>query len=254
MIFLKKNTRASLALLLFVVAAAFGAWKVHVFYRESELNHEIDRMIENARTTADLPIRADPSVRAELSRLLAKDRQSEVNQALCTYERYRSRIEERLARSGLPRSLSVISFVETAFAKGERSDIVGVWHLSIQLAQQLGLVVGDGLDERANLEKETEAAIKYFVTFYEMFQDWFLVILGNDLGEGIVLSEMRKLKTTNAWRIGESLSPGYAYLDRVMAAIIILQNRHCLSGASLMSDGFPREAILTQAMRTERDP
>lgn len=85
--------------------------------------------------------------------------------------KYQNMIERELRKRGLPQNLIYLAFEESAFDSVARSDqkAVGIWQLTPDTARLYGLKVKKGTDERREVEKETDAALRFLDHLYRDF-------------------------------------------------------------------------------------
>ena len=101
----------------------------------------------------------------------------------------------------------------------------GVWQFIPQTARNYGMRVDAALDERLNVEKETDAACRYLGSMNLRFQNWELAVLAYNEGENKVQQGITKTGSKNAWVLienGFTGDPGY--LAKMIAAVIIVNN------------------------------
>ena len=103
-------------------------------------------------------------------------------------------ITSRLRARGLPQNLIYLAFEESAFDREAHSaeEAVGVWQLTKATAHLYGLRVNKKVDERKNLEKETEAALDFLEHLYKRFGCWYLAAAAYNSGENRVARIMHK--------------------------------------------------------------
>jgi membrane-bound lytic murein transglycosylase D len=103
-------------------------------------------------------------------------------------------ITSRLRARGLPQNLIYLAFEESAFNAEAHSaeEAVGVWQLTKATAHLYGLRVNRKVDERKNLEKETEAALDFLEHLYERFGCWYLAAAAYNSGENRVARIMKE--------------------------------------------------------------
>ena len=103
-------------------------------------------------------------------------------------------ITRKLRERGMPQNLIYLAFEESAFDKDAHSseEAVGVWQLTKATAHLYGLRVNKKVDERKNLEKETEAALDFLEHLYKRFGCWYLAAAAYNSGENRVARIMRE--------------------------------------------------------------
>ena len=103
-------------------------------------------------------------------------------------------ITRKLRERGMPQNLIYLAFEESAFDKDAHSseEAVGVWQLTKATAHLYGLRVNKKVDERHNLDKETDAALKFLDHLYDRFGCWYLAAAAYNSGENRVARIMKK--------------------------------------------------------------
>ena len=103
-------------------------------------------------------------------------------------------ITAKLRARGMPQNLIYLAFEESAFNPEAHSteEAVGVWQLTKATARLYGLRVSKKVDERRNLEKESDAAIKFLDHLYDRFGCWYLAAAAYNSGENRVARIMKK--------------------------------------------------------------
>ena len=101
----------------------------------------------------------------------------------------------------------------------------GIWMLITNTAKNYGLKVNSTIDERLNIEAETDAAMRLLTANKMRFKDWSLSLMAYNMGEGAVQNAINKTGSKDAW---ELIRAGYEgdknYLAKVMAVVLILEN------------------------------
>ncbi|MGB9873442.1 MAG: lytic transglycosylase domain-containing protein, partial [Hydrogenobacter sp.] len=69
-----------------------------------------------------------------------------------------------------------------------RSGAAGLWQFISSTARRYGLRVDDQVDERFDVIKSTEAAVRYLKDLYNMFGSWELALAAYNCGENCVKS------------------------------------------------------------------
>lgn len=108
--------------------------------------------------------------------------------------RYQGTLEKKLRAHGMPQNLIYLAFEESAFNPdaGSRAKAVGIWQLTPATARLYGLKVNKKVDERKNIEKETDAALKFLNHLHKRFGCWYLAAAAYDSGENRVARLMKK--------------------------------------------------------------
>jgi hypothetical protein len=161
-------------------------------------------------------------------------------------EPYRTMMRGELERKRMPPLLHYIAAIESGYRNEARSQAgaVGLWQFMPRTAGDYGLRVGDGVDERQDPEKSTQAAAQYLQHLvFEFGSDALLLALaGYNFGQERVRGRLKQLEDPfhdrSYWRLVErGLLPAEtaAYVARFTAA--------ALAGEA----GLPSEATLRAA-------
>ncbi len=108
-----------------------------------------------------------------------------------------------LSEYHLPLELKYLSVIESSLQTGLRSwaGAVGPWQLMYDEAMRFGLRVGDGIDERTDVQKSTVVAAKLLTELHQQFGDWLLVIAAYNAGPGAVRKAKRKSGSDDFWKL-----------------------------------------------------
>ncbi len=92
-------------------------------------------------------------------------------------------IESRLKADTLPDDLKYLAVAESRLLDlRSPAGAAGFWQLMPAVAQSYGLVVNASVDERYNLEKATDGAIKYLKSAYKKFGNWTMAAASYNMG------------------------------------------------------------------------
>lgn len=117
---------------------------------------------------------------------------------------YFPQFEQALDRAGMPLEFKYLAVIESALNPMATSPVgaAGMWQFMAPTARIYGLKTGSYYDERRDVEKSTEAAIKYLQDSYRIYGDWLLVIASYNCGAGNVNKAIRKAGgVKNFWAI-----------------------------------------------------
>ncbi|MGH1467557.1 MAG: transglycosylase SLT domain-containing protein [Bdellovibrionales bacterium] len=100
----------------------------------------------------------------------------------------------------------------------------GLWQFIPNTARVYNLKVGKDLDERLDVIRETDTAMRYLGALNLRFQDWRLAVLSYNAGETEVQRVVNKIGSRDAWKIiNNDLRYDKGYLAKVVAASIIMK-------------------------------
>lgn len=107
----------------------------------------------------------------------------------------------RLRQADVPPEFALLPMIESGYRLGGeragRRRPSGPWQLVPGTARSLGLAVGPQLDERLDLIASTDAAIALLKRLYAQFDDWSLVLLAFNSGDGRIRNALRKAPDWN---------------------------------------------------------
>ena len=140
-------------------------------------------------------------------------------------QRYFAMITPILKKNGIPEDLKYLCVIESNLDPGAVSTAgaAGLWQFTKGTAQNYGLEVNASVDERYNIEKETEAACRYFLKAYEKYGNWMTVAASYNAGMAGISSRLEAQKQTNALELWMTVETT-RYLYRLMAAKMMLEN------------------------------
>jgi membrane-bound lytic murein transglycosylase D len=141
------------------------------------------------------------------------------------------KIQDRLRAQGLPQDLAYVPIVESAFHSTalSRAKAKGMWQLMRGTAVDQGLTCDWYVDERANPDLATGAALAYLGLLNRMFDgDWHLTLASYNGGPGTLQRAIKRRKTDDFWRLaaaGRTLPrETREYVPMVLAAIVVARN------------------------------
>lgn len=134
--------------------------------------------------------------------------------------------EEELALAGLPESLKYLPVIESSLRPWVSSHVgaVGLWQFMPETAPEYGLVIDDYVDERMDVRKSTQAAIRYLISAHEYLEDWSLAIAAYNAGKGRVNRAKRRSGGKNFWSVRRHLPRETRnYVPAFIAAIYLTE-------------------------------
>lgn len=191
---------------------------------------EAVRLAEVARQSSTFPIVVNDLVLKQLNRFVGTEEGREyVRDSLARMRNYRPMIDDKMKEYGVPMELLAIPMIESRYQNLAPNNKVGwgagIWMFIKSTARTYGLRVDSEVDERLNVPKLTDAAMRYLKSNYYRFQDWQLSVLAYNMGENAVQSAINKTGSRDAWvLIGQGFENDTDYLAELMAAVIIMKN------------------------------
>ena len=138
--------------------------------------------------------------------------------------------EEHLAKYNMPLEIKYLAVVESALNPKARSYVgaTGLWQFMYGTGKLYGLKVNSYVDDRNDPLKSTEAACKYMLKMYDVFEDWNLVLAAYNSGPGNVRKAIRRSGgKTSYWEIRPYLPrETSAYVPLFIAASYAMEFGH----------------------------
>jgi membrane-bound lytic murein transglycosylase D len=139
--------------------------------------------------------------------------------------RYFPVIEPILKANGIPDDIKYLACIESTLNPRAVSTVkaVGMWQFMPETAKQYGLEVNDYVDERYNVEKETQAACDYLKEAYKQYKDWGSACAAYNAGTNRINSELTKQQASSGldlWLVEET----QRYVFRILACKVFFQN------------------------------
>ena len=162
-------------------------------------------------------------------------------------------IEPILHKHNIPNDFKYLPLIESAWKADAVSSAgaVGYWQFMDETAQDMGLFIAPGNDERTDLRKSTEAASKYLRFLYRKLGSWTLVAAAYNGGVGMVQRKITRVGHRNYYSMAMNAETGY-YLYRVLAMKELFTNPSYGVGSvgmMLASAGSPYDQEREQARR-----
>lgn len=170
---------------------------------------------------------ADPNVKERLERemLMALDNSDDVILWLKRANRYFPEIEQILKANSLPDDLKYISIAESSLRPLAFSGkgAAGYWQFIEGTGTRYGLEVTNDIDERRNVYRATEAAVRYLKDLYTLFGSWTLAAAAYNMGEDGLKSEILVQKVNDYYKLYLNQET-QRYVFRILSAKIIMSN------------------------------
>jgi membrane-bound lytic murein transglycosylase D len=122
--------------------------------------------------------------------------------------KYKNLIDKALDEHKLPKGLAYLPVIESAYLPTltSRAGAYGIWQFMPDTAREYGLRVDWWVDERADPERSTRAAVAYLKDLHGMFDDWSLALAAYNCGPGRVKRTLNESGASSFW---ELLDNGY---------------------------------------------
>lgn len=121
---------------------------------------------------------------------------------------YFPQFEQALDREKMPMELKYLAVIESALNPSATSPVgaAGMWQFMAPTGRMYGLKTTQHYDERRDVMKSTDAAIKYLRNSYRIYGDWLLVIASYNCGPGNVNKAIKRAGgVKNFWAIQQYL-------------------------------------------------
>ena len=111
--------------------------------------------------------------------------------------------ERELDQYNLPIEFKYLAIVESALnpKARSRSGASGLWQFMYLTGRQYGLEVTSYMDERQDPLKATKSACEYFVSLYDTFGDWNLVLAAYNGGPGYLQRKIVSVGSSDFWEL-----------------------------------------------------
>ncbi|PKN20578.1 MAG: lytic transglycosylase [Deltaproteobacteria bacterium HGW-Deltaproteobacteria-6] len=170
---------------------------------------------------------ANPDIKERLERemLLSLDNSDDIILWLKRANRYFPEIERVLKANALPDDLKYISIAESSLRPLAFSNkgAAGYWQFIESTGARYGLEISNDIDERRNVYKATQAAVKYLKKLHVLFDSWTLAAAAYNMGEDGLKSEILVQKVNNYYDLYLNQET-QRYVFRILAAKIIMSN------------------------------
>ena len=177
---------------------------------------------------SDFPIEVNETVLKWLNYYLGDPKgRAYVLKTRANMVQYETFIRERLNAKEFPIELLAVPFMESGYVNDSLSIMGarGLWQFMPATAKRFGLKVSVKKDERLDVSKSTEAAIKYYqhlLSIKAFEKDWRLALLAYNTGEGKLSRAIKKVGSNNPWLFNDLGDKDY--LAKIMAGIILVKN------------------------------
>jgi beta-lactamase regulating signal transducer with metallopeptidase domain len=183
-----------------------------------------------ASQESKFPLVVNDLVLAQLNRYLGTpDGREFMRQSIHRMREHEEFISEKIAQYGLPNELLAIPIVESGYQNLKQNSNpghgAGIWMFIESTAREFGLRIDEQVDDRLDVQKETDAAMRLLASNHLKFQDWGLAVLSYNTGRRTVRNGIEATGSRDPWTL---IQAGYendkGYLASVIAAALIIKN------------------------------
>lgn len=140
--------------------------------------------------------------------------------------KYMPLLQSELKKAGLPTDLAYMVMIESGFSATAVSSAsaVGPWQFIESTGRSYGLKKNWWLDERRDIKKSTQAAIRYMKDLHREFGSWYLVAASYNMGENGLRRQIRKHGTNDYWQLVKLKAlptETQDYVPKILAAMMI---------------------------------
>jgi membrane-bound lytic murein transglycosylase D len=133
-------------------------------------------------------------------------------------------IEKRLAQAGLPDDFKYLAVAESGLLDlRSPAGASGIWQIMPETGKQLGLTVNSVVDERYNLERATDVAMRYLTNSYQRFGNWAMVAASYNMGGGGASDEQNFQDAKNYYALWFNRETA-RYVFRILAIKEVMKN------------------------------
>jgi len=137
--------------------------------------------------------------------------------------------EEKLREKNLPQEIKYVAVIESMLrpTAKSRSGAYGLWQFMPATGRMYNLHKDRDVDQRADPELATEAAVQYLSDLYDQFGDWTVAIAAYNCGPGNIRKAIRRSGKTDYWGMQKHLpKETQKYIPRVIAASYLMNYYH----------------------------
>lgn len=212
------KTKNTLLILIFATTAfSFGCVPENSFW-PSITNKKHD-VWSDVRAHFTLPPQTNrPEVQSEIKRYLRQKKSLEKTLERATPYLYY--IHNSIQQHHMPGELALVPLVESEYSPFAYSwaGATGLWQMMPGTASGLGLKINWWIDERRDIIKSTDAALRYLTYLRDFFDNnWLLAIVSYDAGAGRVQQAVKHAKNKKDFWSLELPKEAKKYLPKLLA-------------------------------------
>lgn len=204
-------------IILTALALAFGS---SVFANaETEVEARLQAM------SCLVPVKVEESVTKRIKSLLRakKDTEKLIGRSASFFPIF----DQQLKELGLPADLKYITCLETELNNKTVSTAHarGIWQLMNDVTEEFGLRIDATIDERLDLVRGTEAALKDLKRMFKAYESWELALAGYNCGVGRLGQAMKRAKSKDFDRVKKFLpQQTQDYIPKFIAYSYVMKN------------------------------
>jgi membrane-bound lytic murein transglycosylase D len=172
-----------------------------------------------------VPIKTDPSVTNRIQGFIKGRRDTEkmIGRSTTFFPIF----DQYLKQYDLPSDLKYLTCLETELDNKvvSTSGAKGIWQLMPDVKEEFGLRIDGTLDERLDLNRGTEAALKDMKRMYKAYGDWEMVLAGYNCGVGRLAAAIKRAKSNDFEKVKKFLpEQTQQYIPKFIAFTYIMKN------------------------------